>query len=126
MQELSREQESKIASLALSCGSVQVDRPKDDGTVRVQAGGRVLVFDEDGNEEAEEIHRMYFPVPLSLVRAVLGDERVDEALGEARDRSVPDHYLGVLLGGEMLEALEAMAENQARPTHWDKSLPGAR
>lgn len=50
--ELSREQENAVEALALEYGSVRVDLPAADGSVRVYANGEEHVLDEDGNAPA--------------------------------------------------------------------------
>jgi hypothetical protein len=106
MQELSREQESAIARLAIDHPSVAVS-PQEDGTVKVTAGSRTLVLDEDGNTAPEPITHGYVRIPVRTLRRLLGDERMAEMLAEAAKSPYPDHALNSAFGGEMCEAIDA-------------------
>jgi hypothetical protein len=88
MQEITREQEAAIARLAIDHASVAV-APQEDGTVKVTAGSRTLVLDEDGNAAPEPITHGYVRIPVETLRRLLGDERMAEMLARRPSRPIP-------------------------------------
>lgn len=106
MTEMTREQESAIARLAIDHASVAV-APQEDGTVKVTAGSRVLILDEDGNSAPEPITHGYVRIPVETLRRLLGDERMDEALAEARNSPYAEHTLNTAVGHEANAAILA-------------------
>lgn len=113
MTEITREQETAIARLAIDHASVAVT-PQEDGTVKVEAGGQTLILDEDGNARPIVIERAYMALPVDLLRRMLGDDVVDAALGEAGARSYSDHSLGRILAPDVqARIVELMATSEA-------------
>jgi hypothetical protein len=104
MQEITREQEAAIARLAIDHASVAV-APQEDGTVKVTAGSRTLILDEDGNTAPEPITHGYVRIPVETLRRLLGDERMAEALTEAAESPYPEHALDQIVGREANAAI---------------------
>jgi len=107
MHELTREQEAKIAEMAMSGHSVRVE-PQSDGTVIAIVLDRRVVIGPDGNASALDIEAAYVRLPRQLLAALLGDEMVDEAGMKAREAHYPDHRLGMLLQDDIRAAIEAL------------------
>jgi hypothetical protein len=106
MTEITREQESAIARLAIDHASVAV-APQEDGTVKVTAGSRTLILDEDGNAAPEQITHGYVRIPVDTLRRLLGDERMAEMLAKAAESPYPEHALNSTFGAEVCEAIGA-------------------
>src|SRR4051794_18855415 len=100
MQELSREQEAAIARLAIDHPSVAVS-PQEDGTVKVTAGGRGLIIDENGEAQPIVIDKAYMAIPVDLLRRLLGDDVVDAGLAEAGSLNYSDYSLGRILAPDV-------------------------
>jgi hypothetical protein len=106
MRELTREQESAIARLAIDHPSVAVE-PQEDGTVKVTAGGRTQILDENGNATAVPIESVPIRLPISTLRRLLGSEAVALAVAEAQAAgyAYPDHGVGMKLSDKADEAI---------------------
>lgn len=94
--ELTREQEAKIASLAIDHSSVSV-APAEDGSVKVTAGGRAWLLNVDGNATAPVPEDARVGIPVDLLRRMLGEDVVDAALEQAQKAAYPEHALGFAL-----------------------------
>lgn len=116
MTELTREQESTIARLAINHGSVKVTPDPDSANVRVDTPLKVLVLDEDGVDiggavlAATEAH---IAIPLDVIRELCGVEVVRDAVEKAElvhgrgSTSLP-YALGQRLGDDFLRVLRSM------------------
>lgn len=106
MRELSREQEQRIAALALIHGRVADIRSREDGTVELTVEQRQFVLDINGNMDSVAPERAYMPIPIKTLRRMLGDARVNEALESVAERQYPDHALATVLGDEVRAMLD--------------------
>ena len=100
MQEITREQEARIAKLALEGGRVYV-RPAGQGVVSVEVDGRVLHIDEDGVEKSAPVHEAFITLPIGLIRELVGDDVLGPALESASTKSYPEHGLNLVLGDDI-------------------------
>lgn len=98
--ELTKEQEAVIAAMAIDHQSISVD-PQDDGSVIVRADGRESTIAPNGVSSRSEPESAALRLPVSLLRSMLGDERMDEALAEVRGKTYPDHGLGRLIDADV-------------------------
>jgi hypothetical protein len=113
MHEITREQESAIARLAIDHPSVAVS-PQEAGTVKVEAGGRRYVLDGDGNYVSEPVEHAYMQLPVALLRRMLGDDVMDAALAAVVSRPYPDHALGNAIALDVqARILELLATSDA-------------
>lgn len=112
MRDISREQEQRIAALALEHGRVGDIHHRDDGTVELVVDQKRFVLDTAGNLLAVPPDRAYMTVPIKTLRRMLGDVRVDEALGEVEGKMYPDHALALVLGDEVRAHLDDLLHAQ--------------
>lgn len=99
-----REQHERIANLAIEHGSVDVKPDAERKLVTVMAGHErlLVILDENGGDVTAEhapAPTVYVEFPIDLVRLLLGDSLVDEALAlcpaaNATRRFALARYLG--------------------------------
>lgn len=77
---LTREQASRIESLANDFGKVEVNPVMPDGTVTVTAGGLLHRLDEDGDDIGPDAGTtLYVPLSIDLLVRMLGEDVVRDA-----------------------------------------------
>lgn len=116
MHELTREQEARIASMAIDSPSIRVF-PQDDGSVQVDADGQCSrLIDADGNVTSVQPPHAYVALPVKMLRDLLGDGPVDDALAQVRDRQYPDHALASVLGDAVRARIDDLTHHEITET----------
>ena len=101
MPDITRDQEAKIAELAVEHASVSVD-PQEDGTVIARGDHKAEVrISPDGKVSTPDPESAMFRLPVAMLRTMLGDTVMDAALNEVRGKAYSDHALGRLLDAEI-------------------------
>ena len=101
MEELTRQQEAKIAELAIHHASVSVE-PLEDGTVIARGDHKAEIrIDQNGRVSTPDPESAMFRLPVAMLRTMLGDTIMDAALNEVRGKAYSDHALGRLLDAEI-------------------------
>jgi hypothetical protein len=109
MQEITREQESAIARLAIKYPSVQV-APPENGIVTVTAGGVATRIDEDGTASPVVFESVPIRLPLNVLGGLLGHEYVAELVRDkmAEGETYPDYAVGHTVQASAVQAIEAL------------------